>query len=81
MKYLLMLALAVLALLWWRSLASRGTGDKRKPATPPPPPPPPPPQAMIACDHCGVHLPGADAVQGAHGAYCSPAHRQAAEKQ
>jgi uncharacterized protein len=35
-------------------------------------------QDMVACAHCGLHLPKRDAVQGAHGAYCSTEHRAAA---
>ena len=34
---------------------------------------------MVACLHCGLHLPATDAVQGAKGPYCSVAHRQAQE--
>lgn len=34
------------------------------------------PVAMVACAHCGLHLPAADAVpEGAH-LYCSDAHRR-----
>jgi uncharacterized protein len=33
---------------------------------------------MLACAHCGVHLPSADALRDAAGrAYCSDAHRLA----
>ncbi len=78
MKYLLLIALALLALWWWRSLAGRGTERSQAPKQPPAPPPP---QDMIACRHCGVHLPGADAIAGGKGSYCSAAHRQAAEGQ
>ena len=78
MKYLLLIALALLALWWWRSLARRGT---RRSQAPKQPPAPPPPQDMIACRHCGVHLPGSDAIAGGEGSYCSAAHRQAAEGQ
>ena len=78
MKYLLLIALALLALWWWRSLPRRGTGGSQ---TPKQPPAPPPPQDMIACRHCGVHLPGLDAIAGGQGSYCSAAHRQAAEGQ
>jgi uncharacterized protein len=39
---------------------------------------PPAPLAMVACAHCGVHLPREDAVVGGSGApYCSEAHRDA----
>ena len=34
-------------------------------------------QSMIACDHCGVHLPRGDAVLDHSGSYCSPAHKLA----
>jgi len=33
------------------------------------------PQAMVACAHCGVHLPSADAVMADGRAYCGQAHR------
>jgi uncharacterized protein len=33
--------------------------------------------AMVACAHCGVHLPPADAVREGGEAYCSDAHRLA----
>jgi uncharacterized protein len=34
---------------------------------------------MVACAHCGVHLPASEASTGALGMYCSAAHRQARE--
>lgn len=38
----------------------------------------PEPSAMVACAHCGVHLPREDAVPGGSGTpYCSEAHRDA----
>lgn len=36
----------------------------------------PGPTVMLACAHCGVHVPEADAVMGDGHAYCSEAHRQ-----
>jgi uncharacterized protein len=39
------------------------------------------PSTMHACDHCGVHLPETDMVQGRSGRYCSESHRQAAGDQ
>lgn len=36
------------------------------------------PQAMLACAHCGVHLPQSDAIADAEGRlFCSDAHRLA----
>lgn len=38
----------------------------------------PSPAPMVACSHCGVHLPSADAVTVAQRSFCSAAHRDAA---
>lgn len=71
-KLLVLLAL-VFGVLWL--LKGRGRGGER-PA--PPPAPPTRPQAMLACTHCGVHLPQGDVVADAAGRpYCSDAHRLA----
>lgn len=35
------------------------------------------PQAMVACEHCGIHLPRGDALVDGRGVYCSEAHRLA----
>jgi uncharacterized protein len=37
------------------------------------------PQSMLACAHCGVHVPQGEAVSGARGSYCTAAHRSVAE--
>jgi uncharacterized protein len=37
------------------------------------------PASMLRCAHCGVHLPGSDAVVVRGTAYCSDEHRQQAE--
>lgn len=74
MAKIVMLVGLVLGLLWWMR------GRLRGPQTPPPAAPPKSarPQAMLACAHCGVHLPQADVVADAAGrAYCSDAHRLA----
>ena len=74
MKYLLLLV--VIAIGFWL-LGKRlrgpdrpppGSGTAKKRASQPP-------AAMVACAHCGLHLPAADAVrEGAH-LYCGEAHR------
>jgi len=33
------------------------------------------PQAMVQCEHCGVHLPRGDALLDQRGAFCSKAHQ------
>jgi uncharacterized protein len=35
---------------------------------------------MVACAHCGVHLPCEEAIPGRDGAYCSEAHRKLQER-
>ena len=74
MKYLFWLLLGVLA--WWayrRSRAGRESAQSRTPT-----PPTSAPQDMVACQHCGLHLPHSEAVAGTRGPYCSAAHRSAA---
>jgi uncharacterized protein len=72
MKYVL-LALVVGIGLFMLFGRNRGRGDAAAPA---PPKPPPGPQAMLACTHCGVHLPQSDALMDVAGRpYCSDAHR------
>lgn len=80
LKYLLLLAIVVLAFYWWR--------HNRRPSDAPPPHPqksPPPkalgPDAMVVCQHCGVHLPSRESTRGTLGAYCSAEHRRLAEGQ
>jgi hypothetical protein len=74
-KFLLLLGL-LLAVLWqWRLARSRRqtqrNGHQRRKA----------PQAveMVPCGYCGVHVAASDAFKGAHAAYCSSDHRNAAE--
>ena len=75
LKFLLLVV--VLAVAAWLVL-----GRRRKPPADPAPPrapkaaPPAKPQAMLACAHCGVHLPQAEARMDVAGRpYCSDAHR------
>lgn len=70
MKYLVLLVVLVIAYAVWRGQRQGAVRDaKQAPRTPLV-------QNMVACAHCGLHLPAADAIphQGHH--YCSPAHRQ-----
>jgi hypothetical protein len=72
MKYLVLLAVLVIAYMVWRSnrLAARGDNAPRSPGRSVAP------QQMVRCACCGVHLPQADAVAGARGVfYCSDEHR------
>ena len=74
-KWLLTLGIVVLALMLWFGKgrgggAARGrdaSGSPRRPNA----------QPMVACAHCGLHLPAADAVEGEGGRrYCSVEHRR-----
>ena len=73
LKYLLVLAVVFVALQIWRA-------RRRTPRTPSPPraaAPLPPPQDMVACAHCGLHLPRTDALAGPGAqAYCCAEHQR-----
>jgi uncharacterized protein len=76
MKYLIWL-LAILAAIWAfkrsRRLAkpAKPTEDEKTPSASP--------SNMVACAHCGLHLPQEEAVTGTKGLYCSTEHRAAAQ--
>jgi uncharacterized protein len=71
MKYLLLILL-VLVVIW---ALKRNRRDK---PAPPPQDSPNQPSNMVACTHCGIHLPQDEAVKGEKGVYCSTDHRTAA---
>jgi len=72
MKILLFLVV-VFVLLWLlRGTTSRRRGGGVRP--------PRAPQTMVACAHCGVHLPRHEALPGRGGVFCGDAHRTAFEK-
>ena len=69
MKYLLVLAVVLVAVWIWRNNRRIGGG-------PGAPPPPASPQDMVRCPVCSVHLPRSDALAGPDGAlYCCQEHR------
>lgn len=83
LKYLLVLAVLVVAFLWWqhnrrtqaRERAEQAQAQRQRPARRPPATP----DAMVTCHHCGLHLPASDAVKGSLGYYCGQEHRRLAE--
>ena len=72
MKILIFLVV-VFVLLW----LLRGTISRRRGG---PPRPTPAPQEMIACAHCGIHLPRDEALPGRGGVFCGEAHRSDYER-
>jgi uncharacterized protein len=73
MKFLLVVAVLVVAWLIWRHGRANAARDATKR---PPQPPAGKPHEMVSCPVCSVHLPRADAVTGADGRlYCSQEHR------
>jgi uncharacterized protein len=76
MKYLLLI-LAVLALVW----LLRGARRRVEPPSTSQPPATAAAQPIVACRHCGVHLPQHEALPGRGGVFCGEAHRAEFEKQ
>ncbi|MEY5099666.1 MAG: hypothetical protein RJA36_2385 [Pseudomonadota bacterium] len=78
MKYLLVLAVVLTAIWIWRHRRD----EERRDAPPPRRPDiPPTPALMVACRHCGVHLPRDQAIAGRLGHYCSAEHLRLGEPQ
>ena len=68
---LLVLLLVLLFGVWLWQRGRRVPGSRHDAARPALP--------MVRCRHCGLHLPGSDAVAGREGSYCSAAHRRESE--
>lgn len=76
MKYLLVLLVIVVAVGIWRGKRRAQVAEQKAPA-----PRLKQPQIMVACTHCGLHLPQADAVTDSSGQfYCSAEHRRQAQQ-
>ena len=71
MKFLF-LVLVVLVVVWAIKRGRAGTAAPKTPEASTP-------TEMVACAHCGIHLPRAEAVSGHKGQYCSTEHRSAAQ--
>jgi uncharacterized protein len=71
MKYVVLLAVLVIAYLVWRNGRIKDSSGARGPSRPVAGP-----QEMVACATCGLHLPQSDALFGSNGLpYCSQEHR------
>ncbi len=71
MKYLLTILLLLVVWLLW---TKRHSAENDLPAQRPDPLP----EKMVACSHCGVHLPESEGVCEDGRIYCCEAHRAAA---
>jgi uncharacterized protein len=81
-KIFILLGLALVVVLWWTKSRPRGHDQARHPTRPDSKVPQAPGHMpMLACAHCGVHLPKADALADPEGRwYCGEAHRSAGPK-
>lgn len=70
MKYLVLLVVLVLGYAWWRGQRNTEAPPRNRP------PPAPAPQDMVACAHCGVHLPRTEALTHGTRSYCCTDHQQ-----
>ena len=81
LKYLLIGVLVIWLLyspLLKRMRQLRRDRPASRPATRPSPPPAAQVEDMVACAHCGVHLPASEAcLDAARRLYCCAAHRDA----
>lgn len=76
MKYLVLLAVLVIAYLYWRNNRISAKHDTTPP-TAKPKAAPAQAQDMVQCPVCSVHLPRTDALADANGRlYCSAEHRE-----
>jgi uncharacterized protein len=77
-KVLLLIGVLVFALAWWTLGRRRDGGAGERGARRAGTERPGAPASMIACAHCGVHLPQTEALFDAAGRpFCSEAHRLA----
>jgi uncharacterized protein len=73
-KGLLVLLVVLVGVWFWRSRAS--AISQRPPASPDPTPTP---LDTVACNHCQVHIPRAEAIQGQPRSYCGQDHLHLSE--
>ncbi len=71
MKYLVLLVVLVVAIGFWRNGRSRDSAEHKVP-----PSPRALAQDMLACAHCGVHIPRTEALMLGNQAYCCAEHRR-----
>lgn len=72
MRTLLLLALVLAVVLWWKHHQRGRSG----PTPPAPPQPKPGAEPMRRCAECGLHMPLSQALPGKGGDFCSAEHRE-----
>jgi uncharacterized protein len=77
MKLLVVIVALVVLWLLLRGLVRRNRGEGESARKPPSAAP----RAMLACAHCGMHMPQDEALPGRGGVFCGEAHRAAYEQQ
>ena len=75
MKYLLVIAVVLVAFWIWRNNRQADRGNDR----PHTPGPNSGPTRMVACSHCGTHVPESEQLAGRRGVYCCAEHRRLAQ--
>ena len=80
LRFVLLIAAVVLLVALLRSALRRG-GDEARSARPGVRPHAAGPQPMVACAHCGIHVPRGDAVVAPSGTFCGEAHRLQYERE
>ena len=71
-KLALLVVAVIVALIWFRIKAGRARERETRPGSGRLP------EQMVACAHCGVHLPATEAVRDSSGReFCSGAHLDA----
>jgi uncharacterized protein len=68
-RYLLLAAFIYFVYTWLRRAGTRGRAAGAAPQ-----------ENMVACAHCGVHLPQSDSVSADGRSYCGDEHRVAGPK-
>jgi uncharacterized protein len=76
MGRLLILLVIVVGVAWWLLGRNARVAAARRDADASPASKPEAAQDMIACAHCGVHLPRGDALLEGERVYCSDDHRR-----
>lgn len=69
-KLILLLFFGIMVFFLLRSLQGKGAGHKGKTG------PPSEPERMVACAHCGVHIPESESLASLGSHYCSEEHRR-----